>query len=79
MVTPMILKYGAEKAAVWALAILPAYEMVERVEHQAHWQSDLLAGPAISVAVGYVEHAHGPFILSAIPGGVFVRFQKSLC
>jgi len=78
MVTPIILEYGAEKPVVWALAILPAYEMVARVKRRAHWQSDVIAGAALGVAIGYLEHRRGPFILRAIPGGVFVGFQKSL-
>jgi membrane-associated phospholipid phosphatase len=78
MVTPLILEYGRDKPAVWALALLPAYEMVARVKQRAHWQSDVIAGAGLGVAVGYAEHSRGPFMLRVIPGGVFVGFQKSL-
>ncbi|QGZ41485.1 undecaprenyl-diphosphatase [Pseudoduganella flava] len=76
-VTPLILEFADEYPAVWLLAAVPAYEMVSRVETRSHWQTDVLAGLALGVAVGYVEHRHGPWTLRAIPGGVYVGFRKA--
>lgn len=78
MVTPLILEYKDDHPAVWALAAIPAYEMASRVKTRAHWQTDVLAGAALGVAVGYFQHNNGPFIVRLLPGGVFVGFQKSL-
>jgi undecaprenyl-diphosphatase len=77
VVTPLLIEYGDDHPAVWLLAALPAYEMVSRVETRSHWQTDALAGLALGVAIGYVEHRHGPWTLRAIPGGVYVGFRKA--
>lgn len=78
MVTPLILEYKNDYPVVWALASLPAYEMISRVKTRAHWQTDVIAGAAVGIAAGYFQHRNGPFIVRAMPGGVFVGFQKSL-
>ena len=77
LVTPFILEYGHEYPAVWALATVPAYEMVARVKAQAHWQTDVLAGAAVGVAAGYLTYQGGPFLVRALPGGVFVGIRKA--
>lgn len=78
MVTPLILEYKDDHPAVWALALLPTYEMISRVKTRAHWQTDVVGGAAIGVAAGYFQHRNGPFVVHAMPGGVFIGFQKSL-
>lgn len=75
LVTPLIMEYGREQPAVWLLAALPAYQMVSRVKTRSHWQSDVLAGAAIGVAAGYLEHQRGPWSVQVLPGGVFVGYK----
>ncbi|WP_266171091.1 phosphatase PAP2 family protein [Dyella subtropica] len=76
-VTPIIATYGDEHPAVYALALLPAYDAVARVKAHAHWQSDVLVGAAIGVSVGlWAEHRQSPWIVSLLPGGVQVGFSK---
>jgi membrane-associated phospholipid phosphatase len=76
MVTPLILEYKEDYPAVWLLAAIPAYEMAARVKTRSHWQTDVIAGALLGVAAGYVQHRSGPFIVRALPDGVFVGFQK---
>lgn len=45
-VTPFIVNYGDEHPAVYALALLPAYDAVARMKVRGHWQSDVLVGAA---------------------------------
>jgi membrane-associated phospholipid phosphatase len=70
VVTPFIAEYGDDHPAVYALALLPAYDAVARVKVHGHWQSDVLAGAAVGVAWGI--HAHRrktPLIMGLLPGG----------
>ncbi len=76
-VTPIIAHYGSEHPAVYALALLPAYDAVARVKTHGHWQSDVLVGAAIGVGVGlWAEHRQSPWIVSFMPHGVQVGFSK---
>lgn len=76
-VTPIIATYGDEHPAVYALALLPAYDAVARMKNHAHWQTDVLAGAALGVGVGlWAEHRKSPWIVSLLPGGFQVGFQK---
>lgn len=76
-VTPIIAHYGSEHPAVYALALLPAYDAVARVKTHGHWQSDVLVGAAIGVGVGlWAEHRKSPWIVSFLPHGVQVGFSK---
>lgn len=78
-VTPFILEYQKDQPWVWALAALPVYEMVARVKARQHWQSDVLAGVALGVGVGWYEHGRTkPWVLSLAPGGVFVGYKGVL-
>lgn len=78
-VTPIIMEYKNDHPWVMALAALPAYEMVARVNAQRHWQTDVLAGAALGTAVGIVEQrADKPFVVRLLPGGVFVGIRKTL-
>lgn len=78
-VTPMIMAYKGDHPWVWALALLPAYEMVARVKTQQHWQSDVVVGAALGAAVGMYEYGHEkPWMVSLIPGGVFVGYHANL-
>jgi undecaprenyl-diphosphatase len=76
-VTPIMVHYGDEHPAVYALALLPAYDAVARVKTHGHWQSDVLVGAAIGVGVGiWAEHRKSPWIVSFLPGGMQVGFAK---
>ncbi|MBN8921487.1 MAG: phosphatase PAP2 family protein [Rhodanobacter sp.] len=74
-VTPFIVNYGHDHPAVYALALLPAYDAVARMKTRGHWQSDVLAGAALGAGVGiWAAHRHSPLILGWLPGGFQVGF-----
>lgn len=76
-VTPIMVRYGDEHPAVYALALLPAYDAVARVKTHGHWQSDVLVGAAIGVGVGiWAGHRKSPWIVSFLPHGVQIGFAK---
>jgi PAP2 superfamily protein len=77
IVTPFMLEYGRDQPAVYALALLPAYDAVARVKAHAHWQTDALASFALGTATGYLAHSReSPFILSVLPHGFAVGLRK---
>jgi len=78
VVTPFILEYGHDHPAVYALALLPAYDAVARVKVQGHWQSDVLVGAAIGVGWGIWAHKRSsPLIMGLLPGrGLMVGYAK---
>lgn len=74
-VTPFMLAYGHDHPAVYALALLPAYDAVARMKVRGHWQSDVLVAAALGVGVGvWSAHRDSPLILSWLPGGFQVGF-----
>ena len=74
-VTPFIVRYGEDHPMVYALALLPAYDMVARMKTRGHWQTDVLAGAAIGTGFGiWASRRNSPFILSVLPGGFKVGF-----
>lgn len=76
-VTPIMAHYGEEHPAVYALALLPAYDAVARMKVHEHWQSDVLVGAAIGVGVGlWAEHRKSPWIVGFLPGGFQVGFAR---
>lgn len=80
VVTPFILEYRQDHPAVYALALLPAYDAVARVKTHGHWQSDVLAGAALGVAFGvYAHHRKQPIFLGFTPdgSGVMVGYAKT--
>ncbi len=77
-VTPIVLEYGAEHPAVWALEVLPLYDAVARVKVKAHWQSDVLASFAIGTAIGAYTHSRSAAIsVGLLPRGVTIGWKKS--
>lgn len=69
-VTPFIVSYGDEHPAVYALALLPAYDAVARMKTRGHWQSDVLVGAALGTGIGiWASHRKSPLILGWLPGG----------
>jgi undecaprenyl-diphosphatase len=74
-VTPFIANYGEDHPAVYALALLPAYDAVARVKTRGHWQSDALVGAAVDVGLGiYASQRNSPLIISWLPGGFKIGF-----
>lgn len=74
-VTPFIANYGQDHPAVYALALLPAYDAVARMKVRGHWQSDVLVGAALGTGIGiWSARRHSPLILSWLPGGFQVGF-----
>ena len=74
-VTPFIVNYGDDHPAVYALALLPAYDAVARLKTRGHWQSDVLVGAAIGTGFGiWSAKRHSPLVLSWLPGGFAVGF-----
>ena len=78
VVTPFIAEYGDDHPAVYALALLPAYDAVARVKVRGHWQSDVLAGAAVGVGWGlYAHHRSTPLIMGLLPGrGVMLGYGR---
>ena len=75
-VTPFIVNYGHEHPAVYALALLPAYDAVARMKVRGHWQSDVLVGAALGTGIGIwtARRTGSPLVLSWLPGGFQVGF-----
>ena len=74
-VTPFMATYGEDHPAVYALALLPAYDAVARVKTRGHWQSDVLVGAAVGVGFGiYAARRDSPLIISWLPGGFKIGF-----
>ena len=74
-VTPFIVNYGHDHPAVYALALLPAYDAVARMKTRGHWQTDVLAGAALGAGVGiWAAHRNSPLIIGWLPGGFQVGF-----
>jgi undecaprenyl-diphosphatase len=77
IVTPFMFEYGRDYPAVYALALLPAYDAIARMKVQAHWQTDVLAGVALGAGTGYFAHTRdSPIILGVLPGGFMVGLRK---
>lgn len=79
VVTPLVLEYGRDQPAIYALELLPVYDAVARLKVRAHWQSDVIAGFALGTAAGYYAHARGgtPLVLSVMPHAIYVGLKKS--
>ena len=76
-VTPLVLEYGAQHPAVYALELLPIYDAIARVKARAHWQSDVLASFALGTAVGYYAHARsGSLVVGVLPRGLSVGWRQ---
>lgn len=74
-VTPFIVNYGHDHPAVYALALLPAYDAIARVKTHGHWQSDVLVGAAVGTGIGiWAAHRHSSLIVGWLPGGFSVGY-----
>ena len=77
IVTPLILEYGRDYPAVYALEALPIYDAIARVKVHGHWQSDVIAGFVLGSATGYFMHQRQgtPLVLSVMPHGIYVGLR----
>jgi undecaprenyl-diphosphatase len=74
-VTPFIVNYGSEHPAVYALALLPAYDAVARMKTRGHWQSDVLVGAALGTGIGlWTTHRKSSLLVGWLPGGLSVGY-----
>ncbi len=78
IVTPFMLEYGHDHPGVYALELLPIYDAIARVKAQAHWQTDVLAGLGLGTGTAWLIHRSpdSPFILKAMPHGIYVGIRK---
>jgi membrane-associated phospholipid phosphatase len=77
IVTPFVAEYRHDHPSVYALEILPVYDMVARVKVWGHWQTDVLAGFALGTGFGLYAHSREqPLILTALPHGFMVGLHK---
>jgi len=78
VVTPLVLEYGREHPAVYALELLPVYDAIARMKVRAHWQSDVIAGFALGSGAGYFAHSRSgtPLVLSVMPHAIYVGLKK---
>jgi PAP2 superfamily protein len=77
IVTPFMFEYGRDEPAVYALALLPAYDAIARVKVHGHWQTDVLASLALGTTTGYVAHERdSPFILGLLPHGFMIGLHR---
>ena len=76
-VTPFVIEYRQDHPEVYALELLPIYDMIARVKVAGHWQSDVLAGFALGTASGYLASKRDtPWTLGVLPTGFTVGFKK---
>jgi len=77
IVTPFIIEYQKEFPSVWLLAALPAYVGAARLKSQEHWQTDILAGAALGMGMGYVaSQRDSSWSAGVLPGGFSVGYRK---
>jgi undecaprenyl-diphosphatase len=78
IVTPLVLEYGRDHPAVYALEALPLYDAIARLKVRGHWQTDVIAGFALGTAAGYYMHRRSgtPLVLDVLPHGFYVGFKK---
>jgi len=79
LVTPAIIEYGTTDWPVYALVVLPVFDMFARIRHKAHWTTDVLAGAVIGAGAGWCAHGlPHPLIVTILPdslrAGLMVRF-----
>lgn len=71
LIGPLVLEYGAEHPAAYALLALPLWIGTARVKNQAHWQSDVLAGWAIGAGASWIASSLSmPVTVQILPGSV---------
>ena len=56
IITPYILEYKDDYPAIYLLGLLPLHQMLGRVNAQAHWTSDVLAGALLGGGIAFARH-----------------------
>lgn len=75
-VMPVVLEDGGDHPWVGALEAIPLYEGVARVKTRMHWQTDVLAGWAIGIALGWYAHSRKvPIWIAVLPHGFAVGLR----
>lgn len=75
-VTPFIMEYWHDRPAVWALAAVPVWMGLARVNVRAHWQTDVLGGWALGIATAWLaSKPDSPLVLQAFGDGGFVGLR----
>ncbi|HET7675294.1 MAG TPA: phosphatase PAP2 family protein [Gammaproteobacteria bacterium] len=75
-ITPFVLEYGPNDPWVYALEVLPAYDMTARLKTWGHWQTDVLAGYAVGFLSGLYAHDRKfPLVLSVMPHAIYVGLK----
>ncbi len=75
-VTPYIFEYSEDYPLVHLLWFFPVQQMAGRVNAQAHWQTDVLAGFLLGTAIGYFSHKREtPLILYFDGDGVYTGLR----
>ena len=78
IVTPVMLEYGRDYPAVYALAAVPIYTSVARVKEWGHWQTDVLASLALGGLSGYWAHSRdSPLIVGLLPHAVSIGMRAN--
>jgi len=76
LITPLVLEYGRDQPAVYALELIPLYDAFARVKIWGHWQTDVIAGYALGTATAYFMHKReSPLVLSIMPHGIQVGLK----
>jgi undecaprenyl-diphosphatase len=76
-VTPFVANFGRQDPWIWALEALPVYDAFARLKSRAHWQTDVIAGWALGMGVGYWSTTRAvPLSAQALPRGLSVGFSK---
>ncbi|MFI5360449.1 MAG: phosphatase PAP2 family protein [Elusimicrobiota bacterium] len=77
LVTPLILEYREDHPSIYFFAALPVFDMAARVEAQAHWQTDVLAGGAVGMLSAYfARRFKEPLILRVMPKGFALGLRR---
>jgi PAP2 superfamily len=74
-VTPFIVNYGEDHPAIYALALLPAYDAVARLKTRGHWQSDVIVAAAVGTGIGvWAARRKSSLTVGWLPGGLSVGY-----
>jgi undecaprenyl-diphosphatase len=75
-VAPFIMEYGRDRPEVWALAAIPFWMGLARINVQAHWQTDVLGGWALGLATAWLAtKPDSPLVLRVFGDGGFVGLR----
>jgi hypothetical protein len=74
-VVPFIVNYGEDHPAIYALALLPAYDAMARLKTRGHWQSDVIVAAAVGTGIGiWAARRKSSLTVGLLPGGFSVGY-----